>query len=69
MACLILDNEPVAFPTINRNKDDLSKIPATVVVQSQDERTISYALSKMKTSRLSNKSVSPSSVKLNLSTE
>jgi hypothetical protein len=39
MACLLLDNEPVAFSTINRNEDDLSKIPATVV-KFQDDLTI-----------------------------
>jgi hypothetical protein len=49
MACLLLDNEPVAFPTIHRDEEELSKTPAKLVVQFQNDSTLSYALCKMKT--------------------
>ena len=49
MACLLVDNEPVAFPTIHRNEGELSKIPAKLIVQFQDDSTLSNALSKLKT--------------------
>lgn len=48
MACLLLDNEPVAFPTIYRNDEELSKTPAKLIVQFQDDSTLSNALSKLK---------------------
>ena len=49
MSCLLVDNEAVAFPAIHRNEEELSKIPAKLVVQFQDESTLSNALSKLKT--------------------
>ena len=49
MACLLLDNEPVAFPTIHRDEEELSKTPAKIAVQFRDDSTLSFALSKMKT--------------------
>jgi hypothetical protein len=49
MACLLVDNEAVAFPAIHRNDEELSKNPAKLVVQFQDESTLSNALSKLKT--------------------
>lgn len=49
MACLMIDNEPAAFPTIHRNEVGLADDPATVIVQFPDDQTLSYALSKMKT--------------------
>ncbi|TAQ88242.1 hypothetical protein B7494_g3417 [Chlorociboria aeruginascens] len=49
MACLLLDNEPVAFPTTHRNENELLKSPANIVIQFQDDTTVSYALSKLKT--------------------
>ena len=49
MACLLVDNEPVAFPTIHRNEEELSKIPARLIVQFQDESTLSNAMSRLKT--------------------
>jgi hypothetical protein len=48
MACLLLDDEPVAFPTIHRDEEGLSKTPAKIVIQFKDDSTLSYALSKMK---------------------
>lgn len=50
MACLIVDGEPVAFPTIHRDEDELCKIPATITIQLADDTTLPKALSKMKTS-------------------
>lgn len=47
MACLIIDDEIVAFPTIHRNEDDLSQTPATFVLQFQDDSSLSSALLKM----------------------
>lgn len=49
LACLLVDNEPVAFPTIHRNDEELSKIPAKLIVQFQDDSTLSNALSRLKT--------------------
>lgn len=48
MACLLIDGEPVAFPMIHRNEEELSKAPANLIVQFQDDSTLSYALSKLK---------------------
>lgn len=50
MACLLIDDEPVAFPTIHRDEEALSKNPAAITVQFADDSTLSYALSKLKTS-------------------
>jgi hypothetical protein len=49
MACLLIDGEPAAFPTIHRDEDELAKNPAVITVQFADDSTLSYALSKMKT--------------------
>jgi hypothetical protein len=49
MACLLVDNKPVAFPTIHRNEEELSKIPAKLIVQFQDDLNVSHAMSKLKT--------------------
>lgn len=48
IACLLVDNEPVAFPTIHRNVEELSKIPGKLIVQFQDDSTLANALSKLK---------------------
>jgi hypothetical protein len=48
MACLLVDDEVVAFPTIQRNEGDLAKIPATIILQLQDDSSTTYALSKLK---------------------
>lgn len=50
MACLLVDGELTAFPTIYRDEDELSKIPAKLTIQFADDATLSNALSKMKTS-------------------
>lgn len=49
MACLLIDGEPAAFPTIHRNEEELVKKPAAITLQFADDPTLSYALSKMKT--------------------
>jgi hypothetical protein len=49
MACLLIDGEPAAFPTIHRDEEELAKTPAAITVQFADDSTLSYALSKMKT--------------------
>lgn len=51
MACLLIDDEPTAFPTIYRDEGRLSNSPAAVTVQFADDSSLSYALSKLKTSR------------------
>lgn len=48
MACLMVDNDLVAFPNIHRDEDRLAADPATITVQFHDDPTLSYALSKMK---------------------
>ena len=50
-ACLLIDGEPAAFPTIHRDEEALSKIPAAITIQFADDSTLSYALSKLKTSK------------------
>ena len=50
MACLLIDGEPAAFPTIHRDEEALSHSPAAITVQFADDYTLSYALSKLKTS-------------------
>lgn len=50
MACLLVDNEPIAFPAIHRNEVELAKIPAKITIQFADDSTLSNALSRMKTS-------------------
>ncbi|KAK4983644.1 hypothetical protein LTR50_007101 [Elasticomyces elasticus] len=49
MACLLVDGEPAAFPTIHRDEEELVKTPAAITVQFADGPALSYALSKMKT--------------------
>ena len=44
MACLLIDNAPVAFPTIYRDEVELSKIPPNVTLQFVDDATMSKAL-------------------------
>ncbi|KAK0127290.1 hypothetical protein ONS96_006840 [Cadophora gregata f. sp. sojae] len=51
MACLFIDDEPVAFPTILRNEDELAQVPAIVTVQFQEDDTLSEALLRMKTAK------------------
>ena len=51
MACLLVDGEPVAFPTIYRDEERLVKTPADITIQFTDDPTLHYALSKMKTAK------------------
>jgi hypothetical protein len=51
MACLLIDGEPAAFPTIYRDEAKLIQNPASIIIQLPDDSTLPYALSKMKTSR------------------
>ncbi|KAH8672057.1 NFX1-type zinc finger-containing protein 1 [Tricladium varicosporioides] len=48
IACLLLDGEPAAFPTIYRDVEKLSGKPPKFLVQFQDDSTLSYALLKFK---------------------
>lgn len=48
MACLLIDGEPIAFPMIHRNEEELSKDPANLTIQFRDDSTLSYALSRLK---------------------
>ncbi|EKD17579.1 NFX1-type zinc finger-containing protein 1 [Drepanopeziza brunnea f. sp. 'multigermtubi' MB_m1] len=48
MACIFIDNEPAAFPSILRIEDELASESAVVTVQFQDDDTLTYALLKMK---------------------
>lgn len=50
MVCLLIDNEPVAFPTIHRDEEELSKVPAKITLQFADDATMSKALAKTKIS-------------------
>jgi hypothetical protein len=54
MACLLIDNEPVAFPTIHRDEEELSQTPARITLQFVDDATMSKALIKTKTSNTIN---------------
>ena len=49
MACLLVDGEPAAFPTIHRDEEELAKTPAAITIHFADDSTLPYALSKMKT--------------------
>ncbi|ERF72668.1 hypothetical protein EPUS_09258 [Endocarpon pusillum Z07020] len=49
MACLVIDGEPAAFPTIHRDEEGLAKTAAAITIQFADDSTLSYSLSKMKT--------------------
>jgi hypothetical protein len=48
IACLMLDGEPAAFPTIYRDVEKLSKVPSKVTLQFQDDSTLAHALLKIK---------------------
>ncbi|CZT07317.1 related to stage V sporulation protein K [Rhynchosporium graminicola] len=49
MACLFIDGEPSAFPTISRNEDELARVPAILTIQFQDDETLSRTLLRLKT--------------------
>ena len=46
-ACLFVDGEVVAFPTINRDEDLLAKKPPIIVLLFEGQKSISYALTKL----------------------
>ncbi|TVY17684.1 NFX1-type zinc finger-containing protein [Lachnellula arida] len=48
LCCLMIDNEPAAFPTICRDEDQLTKEPSSIVVQFADDSTLSSTLFKAK---------------------
>lgn len=50
MACLLIDGQPAAFPTIHRDEVALSRFPPAITVQFADDLALPYALSKLKTS-------------------
>ncbi len=52
LACLILDSELAAFPTIHRDIDLLEKVPPVVTLQFVGEMSTSKALLKLKTARV-----------------
>ncbi|KAI5777897.1 P-loop containing nucleoside triphosphate hydrolase protein [Geopyxis carbonaria] len=49
--CVIVDGEPVAFPTISRNEKLLSQIPPVVVLQFSGKTSTEKALVKLRTGR------------------
>ena len=51
MACLIVDEEIVAFPTVNREEELLAKNPPVIVVQLEGATSTIKALLKLKTSK------------------
>ncbi|RDB20814.1 NFX1-type zinc finger-containing protein 1 [Hypsizygus marmoreus] len=51
LACLIADDDIVAFPTVNRDEDLLAKKPPVIVLQFEGEATTIKALLKLKTSQ------------------
>lgn len=48
LACIFIDNVPVAFPSILRVENELANDPAVVTIQFQDDDTMAYALLRMK---------------------
>lgn len=48
MACLLIDGEPVAFPTIYRDEADLAKDVPIVTLQFVNDDSLVYTLSKLK---------------------
>jgi len=51
LACLLVDDEIVAFATVNRDEDLLAKIPPVVVLQLEGEASITRALVNIKTGK------------------
>ncbi|KAB8301571.1 hypothetical protein EYC80_003415 [Monilinia laxa] len=46
--CLFVDGEPVAFPAIDRDEEELAKTPARITFHFQDDTTVPDALVKLK---------------------
>ena len=51
MTCLVVDEEIVAFPTVNREEELLAKNPPVIVVQLEGATSTTKALLKLKTSK------------------
>ncbi|CAG8959271.1 hypothetical protein HYFRA_00012629 [Hymenoscyphus fraxineus] len=51
IACVLLDNEPVAFPTIFRDEEKLARDPSIVILQFQNDTTLPYFLLKLKNAK------------------
>ncbi len=49
MACLLVDNEPLAFPFLHRDDGELAKIPGKITVQFRNDPTMKSALLKLRT--------------------
>ncbi|KAG5728813.1 NFX1-type zinc finger-containing protein 1 [Termitomyces sp. T112] len=49
MGCLMVDEEIVAFPTLNRDEDLLAKKPPVIVLQIEGEAAVSRTLLRLKT--------------------
>jgi len=48
MSCLVVNDEPISFPTIYRDVDDLIKTPAQVTLQFRDDLSLKRTLSLIK---------------------
>lgn len=48
LCCIMIDNAPVAFPTISRDEDQLAKDPSSIVVQFDDDSVLRSTLFKAK---------------------
>ncbi|RAL64195.1 hypothetical protein DID88_002088 [Monilinia fructigena] len=46
--CLFVDGEPVAFPAIGRDEEELAKTPARITLHFQEDTTVPDALVKLK---------------------
>lgn len=46
IACLLIDNEAAAFPTIFRVEEEIAGEPGNITLQLQDDRTFPIALKK-----------------------
>lgn len=51
MACLFIDGEAVAFPTIHRDENELAKTLPLLTLQFMDDDRLNHALSRMKSSQ------------------
>ncbi|KAL6302615.1 P-loop containing nucleoside triphosphate hydrolase protein [Sparassis latifolia] len=49
LSCLLVDDEVVAFPTVNRDEDLLVKVPPIIILQFEGEATTTKTLLKLKT--------------------
>jgi hypothetical protein len=52
LACLLVDNEIVAFATVNRDEDLLAQLPPVIVLQLEGEATTTKVLVKIKSGNI-----------------